>query len=158
MFYPAPLVMPGASRFDQLLNLTTRLVDTAASRDPDPKTQQLYTECLQKLKDFLHEDSPNAPALSTPHVPIPVIEPTRHRPSTDIGLDLVGYTFTERTLGRCTVLAPSTYTDSDNIIWNTLDFKSSKHTKDVQFAKVSEVRKWIKLDKHHTAPTVYFHI
>ncbi len=101
VFYPAPLVMPGASRFDQLLNLTTRLVDTTASRDPCPKTQQLYTECLQKLKDFLLQDSPNAPALPTPHVPIPVVEPTRHRPSTEIGLDLVGYKFTDRALGRC---------------------------------------------------------
>jgi hypothetical protein len=153
MFYPAQLVMPGASRFDQLLNLTTRLVDTTASRDPDPTTKKLYTECLQKLKDFLLEDSPNAPALSTPHVPIPVVEPTRHRPSTDIGLDLVGFTFTDRALGRCTVLAPSTYTDSDNIIWNTLDFTASKHTKQDQFAKASEVRKWIKLDKIHTAPS-----
>jgi hypothetical protein len=38
MFYPAPLVLPGASRFDQLLQLTERLA-TAASHD-----QPLYTE------------------------------------------------------------------------------------------------------------------
>jgi hypothetical protein len=36
MFYPAPLVLPGASRFDQLLQLTERLVIVAESKDPEP--------------------------------------------------------------------------------------------------------------------------
>jgi hypothetical protein len=53
MFYPAPLVMPGASRFDQLLQLTERLVIAAESNPPEPHSLPLYAECLQKLKDFL---------------------------------------------------------------------------------------------------------
>ena len=81
-----------------------------------PATQSLFTECLQRLKDFLQNDKPNAghTAITTPHVP--VVEPTAHRPATDLGLDLVGYTFTGKALGRCTVLAPSTYTDEDSIL------------------------------------------
>ena len=152
MFYPTPLVMPGASRFDQLLQLTERLVIAAESNPPEPHSLPLYTECLQKLKDFLLADAPNAPGLASPHAPVPVIAPTRHRPSTDIGIDLVGYTFTDRALGHCKVLAPSTYTDEDNVVWNTLDFSSSTYTIETQFAKVSEIRAWIKKDKNHRAP------
>jgi hypothetical protein len=37
MFYLAPLVLPGASGFDQLLQLTERLVTAAESQPPAPK-------------------------------------------------------------------------------------------------------------------------
>jgi hypothetical protein len=92
---------------------------------------------LAKLKEFLLADVTNAPGLASSHVTAPVTAPTRHRPSTDIGIDLVGYTFTDRALGRCNVLAPSTYADENNTIWNTLEFKSSTYPSETQFAKVS---------------------
>jgi hypothetical protein len=146
--------MPGASRFDQLLQLTERFVVAAESIPPEPQSLPLYTECLQTLKDFLLADVTNAPGLaSSSPAAVPVTAPTRHRPSTDIGIDLVGYTFTNRALGQCKVLAPSTYADEDNIVWNTLDFSSSVYTTETQFAKVSEVRAWIKKDKNHRAPS-----
>ncbi len=50
------------------------------------------------------------------------------------------------------MLAPSTYTDEDNILWNTLDFTSTKYRSETQFVKVSEVRKWITSDKHSSPP------
>jgi hypothetical protein len=127
MFYPAPLVLPGASRFDQLLQLTERLVIAAESKSPEPNTLPLYTECLQKLKDFFLADVTNAPRLASSHVTVPVTAPTKHCPSTDIGIDIVGYTFTYRALGRCKFLAPSTYTDENNTVWNTLEFTSSTY-------------------------------
>ncbi len=46
MFYPALLILPGASQFDQLLQLTERLVIAAESKSPEPDTLSLYTECL----------------------------------------------------------------------------------------------------------------
>ena len=67
MFYPAPLVLPGASRFDQLLHLTERLVTDAESKPPAPHDQPLYAECLQKLKEFLIADAPNAPEPTPAH-------------------------------------------------------------------------------------------
>jgi hypothetical protein len=120
---------------------------------PEPQSLPLYTECLQTLKDFLLADVTNAPGLASSPAAVPVTAPTHHRPSTDIGIDLVGYTFTDRALGQCKVLAPSTYADEDNIVWNTLDFSSSVYTTETQFAKVSEVRAWIKKDKNHRAPS-----
>jgi hypothetical protein len=67
MFYPAPLVLPGASRFDQLLQLTERLATAAEKQPPAPHDQPLYTECLQKLKEFLLADAPNAPERARQH-------------------------------------------------------------------------------------------
>jgi hypothetical protein len=96
MFYPAPLVLPGASRFDQLLQLTERLVIAAESKSAEPNTLLLYTKRLQKLKDFLLADVTNAPGLASFHVTVPFTAPTRHRPSTDVGIDLAVYTFTDR--------------------------------------------------------------
>jgi hypothetical protein len=107
MFYPAPLVLPGASRFDQLLQLTERLVTAA---DSTPHDQPLYAECLQKLKEFLLADSPNALERTPLHNAAPPTASTRHRPSIDIGIDLVGYSFKDRALGQCKVVGPSTYT------------------------------------------------
>jgi hypothetical protein len=127
MFYPVPLVLPDASRFDQLLQLTERLVIAAESKSSEPDTLPLYTKCLQNLKDFLLADVTNTPGLASLHITVPVTALTRHCPSTDIGIDLVGYTFTDRALGRCKVLAPSTYTDENNTVWNTLEFTSSTY-------------------------------
>jgi hypothetical protein len=42
MFYPPPLVLPGASRFDQLLQLTKRLVTAAEPNRPASHNQPLY--------------------------------------------------------------------------------------------------------------------
>ncbi len=86
--------------------------------------QPLYAECLQKLKEFLIADAPNAPEHTSAHNAMPSTASTRHRPSTDLGIDLVGYRFTDRALGQCEVVGPSTYTDEDNIVWNTLEFTS----------------------------------
>jgi hypothetical protein len=138
MFYPAPLVLPNASRFEQLLQLTERLVIAAESKSPELDTLPLYTECLQNLEDLLLADVTNAPGLASPHITVPVTAPTRHRPSTDIGIDLVGYTFTDRALGRCKVLAPSTYTDENNTVWNTLEFTSSTYPDDTSSPKLAK--------------------
>ncbi len=69
------------------------------------------------LKEFLLADAPNAPDGAPSHPAAPPTASTRHRPSTDLGIDLVGYTFTDRALGQCKVVGPSTYTDEDNITW-----------------------------------------
>ncbi len=152
MFYPAPLVLPGASRFDQLLQLTECLVTAAESNPPAPHDQPLYAECLQKLKEFLLVDAPNAPERTPLHNAVPPTASTRHRPSTDIEIDLVGYSFKDRALGQCKVVGPSTYTDEDNIVWNTLEFTSTTYPIDLQFSKVSELRAWITKDKNHRPP------
>jgi hypothetical protein len=84
----------------------------------------------------------------------PSPHPQGASPSTDIGIDLVGYTFTDRALGRCKVLAPSTYTDENNTVWNTLELTSSTYPNETQFSNVSEVRAWIKKTKNnHRAPS-----
>jgi hypothetical protein len=150
--YPAPLVLPGASRFDQLLQLTERLVTAAEHHPPAPHDQPVYAECLQKLKEFLLADPPDAPECTPSHTAAPPTASTCHRPSTDLGIDLVGYSFTDRALGQCKVVGPSTYTDEDNITWNTLEFTSTTYPIDLQFSKVSELRAWIIKDKNHHAP------
>ncbi len=139
MFYPAPLVLPGASRFDQLLQLTEQLVTAAEHHSPAPHDQSVYAECLQMLKEFLLADAPNAPDGAPSHTAAPPTASTRHRPSTDLGIDLVGYSFKDRALGQCKVVGPSTYTDEDKITWNTLEFTSTTYPTDLQFSKVSEV-------------------
>ena len=100
MFYPAPLVLPGASRFDQLLQLTEQLVTAAEQKPPPPHDQPVYAECLQMLKEFLIADAPNAPEGMPSHTAAPPTSSTRHRPSTDLGIDLVGYSFKDRALGQ----------------------------------------------------------
>ncbi len=152
MFYPAPLVLPGASRFDQLIQLTERLATAAESQAPAPHDQALYTECLQKVKEFPLADAPNASERAPAHNIVPLTASTRHRPSTEIGINLVGYTFKDRVLGKCKVVAPSTYIDENNIVWNTSEFTSTTYPSELQFSKVSEVRAWITKDKNHRTP------
>ena len=103
-------------------------------------------------KEFLIADAPNAPEGMPSHTAAPPTASTRHRPSTDLGIDLVGYSFKDRALGQCKVVGPSTYTDEDNITWNTLEFTSTTYPTDLQFSKVSEVRAWITKDKNHRPP------
>jgi hypothetical protein len=74
---------------------------------------------------------------------LPVTSSTPHRPSSDTGSDLIGWTFFEKSLGHCTVLNTDTYMGHDNILWHTLAFDYSK-AKDIVVAKVSEVRRWCK--------------
>jgi hypothetical protein len=59
MLFPAPLVVPGTSRFDQFLTLTSKLHAIAddSPQDTDSKTQLL--KCLQLLKTFLATDLHN---------------------------------------------------------------------------------------------------
>ncbi len=83
MFYPAPLVLPGASGFDQLLQLTERLAIAAESQPPALHDQPLYTECLQKLKTFFSPTLPTLPSARlhttlcpSPHPPGTALAPT----------------------------------------------------------------------------------
>ncbi len=84
---------------------------------------------------------------------IPTTQSTRHRPSSDTGADLIGWTFHERSLGYCKVLHTDTYLDSESILWNTLAYSSSK-AKDTVVSKVSEVRQWCKKGQPPQAPTL----
>jgi hypothetical protein len=139
ILYPAPLVAPGASRLDQLVSLTSKLHDIAdgSAQDPASKTQLLET--LQLLRKFLAEDPHNTAVEHT----IPATSSTRHRPSSDTGIDILGWKFKKKTLGPCTVVATDALLDDNNILWNTMQISSSK-TKDTFVAKVSEVRTWIR--------------
>jgi hypothetical protein len=147
ILYPAPLVVPGASRFDQLIALTSELNDIAATTNHDTASKHQLLECLQLLKKFLITD-PHQPVVAPT---IPTTASTRHRPSSDTGRDILGWKFKERTLGPCTVLATDTLLDDDNILWNTLQIESSK-SNDTFVAKVSEVRTWIRRDKSAHGP------
>ena len=104
ILYPAPLVLPGASRFDQLLALTERL--TKAAEHSPALPQEQITACVTNLQAFLTADtitqqSPSHPASQTSTAPpatnpslqpavVPVTSTTRHRPSSDTGADLIG--------------------------------------------------------------------
>jgi hypothetical protein len=120
---------------------------------PRPTTN-LYTPNAYKSSrnSFSFADAPNAPERPPLHNAVPPTASTRHRPSTDIGIDLVGYSFKDRALGQCKVVGPSTYTDEDNIVWNALEFTSTTYPIDLQFSKVSEVQAWIAKDKNHRPP------
>ncbi len=52
--------------------------------------------------------------------------PTRHRPSSDTGADIIGWHFTEKSLGKCVVLAPDAFLDENNILWHTLQVSCSR--------------------------------
>jgi hypothetical protein len=111
ILYPAPLVLSGASRFDQLLSLARQL---QLSMDTAPCDQPQFSRCLQQLTQFLNSDattqsqptlarptplstitSSHTPALpvafpASPMVHVPVTASTRHRPTSDTGTDLIG--------------------------------------------------------------------
>jgi hypothetical protein len=91
-----------------------------------------------EAQDFLLADAPNAPERAPAHNVVPLTASTRHRPSTDIGIDLVGYTFTDRVLVKCKVVAPSTYVDENNIVWNTLEFTSRTYPSELQIILQSQ--------------------
>ncbi len=101
ILFPAPLVEPGTSRFDQLLALTEKLVAAAETTTADDSRTQLL-EALKLLRTFLAKDQERNP--STPL--IPASGPTRHRPSSNTGGDIIGWYFKEKSLGDCIVLAP----------------------------------------------------
>jgi hypothetical protein len=92
-------------------------------------------------------------AIPTTTPVIPTTQPTKHRPSSDTGADLIGWTFHERSLGYCKVLNTDTYLGSDSILWNTLAYSSSK-AKDTVVSKVSEVRHWCKKGKPPQSPSL----
>ncbi len=126
ILYPAPLVLSGASWFDQLLALTERL--TLAAETHTPHDQAQLSLCVGSLNNFLTADTntQNTPTVRLqllsslePPAAIPsatptisVIQSTRHRLSSD---DLIGWTFHEHSLGYCKVLHTDTYLDSDSI-------------------------------------------
>ena len=93
ILFPAPLVEPGASRFDQLLALTEKLAtvaDTTAANDSRAQLQ----DALQLLRAFLASDQERNPSIP----PTPASGPTRHRPSSDTGGDIIGWHFKEKSL------------------------------------------------------------
>jgi hypothetical protein len=147
ILYPAPQVAPGASRLDQLLSLTSKLHDIADGSAQDPVSKTQLIETLQLLRKFLAEDPHNTAVAPT----ILATSSTRHCPSSDTGLDILGWKFKEKTLGPCTIVATDTLLDDNNILWNTMQISSSK-TKDTFVAKVSEVRTWIRRDKSAHGP------
>ena len=111
ILFPAPLVVPGASRFDQLLALTDKVATAAESTSSNDARAQLL-EALTLLKTFLATDhGHNAITPLTRES-----GPTRHRPSSDNGSDIIGWHFTENTLGKCVVIATDTFLDADNIL------------------------------------------
>jgi hypothetical protein len=123
ILYLAPLVLPGASRFDKLLHLTEKLVG--------------FRDCLQNLKTFLQHDSHN---VATPP-PVPITSSTRHKPTTDTGIELVGHTFQDPSRGLCRIIGTDTYIDDVGVLWHTLQYSPSKYPKqDALVSKVSEVR------------------
>ena len=142
ILYPAPLVLPGASRFDKLLALTESLADAAAGTTlpEDPDLQLQYRDCLQQLKTFLITDT-----LVTAPPATPVTCSTRHKPSSDTGLDLIGHSFSDKALGDCLIVGTGTWLDEDGILWHLLQYTQSRKPKaDPLVSKVSEVRAWLK--------------
>jgi hypothetical protein len=101
---------------------------------PDARAQLF--EALALLKTFLAKDS-QAKRIA---VPTSTSGPTRHRPSSDTGADIIGWHFTEKSLGQCVVLAPDTFLDENNILWHTLQVSCSRYPLDSNVFKVSEVR------------------
>jgi hypothetical protein len=147
ILYPAPLVVPGASRFDQLLALTEK-ISTAAETTSVNCSRAHLLEALTLLKTFLASDHDNNPAPKLHQSS----GPTRHRPSSDTGTDIIGWRFKEKSLGNCIVIAPDTFLDDSNILWHTLQVSCSKHPEDHNVFKVSEVRKYIRRDKSSHGP------
>jgi hypothetical protein len=149
ILFPAPLVKPGASRFDQLLALTEKLVATAEITTADDSRAQLR-EALKLLRTFLASDQERNP--STPLTP--ASGPTRHRSSSDTGGDIIGWHFKEKykSLGDCVVLAPDTFLDENKMLWNTLQVSCSKHPEESNVFKVSEIRTYIRRDKYAHCP------
>ena len=148
ILFPAPLVVPGASRFDQLLALTERISIVAETTDVPDARAQLF-EALALLKTFLAKDS------QAKHIVVPnsTSGPTRHRPSSDTGADIIGWHFTEKSLGKCIVLAPDTFLDENKILWHTLQVSCSKYPLDSNVFKVSEVRTYIRRDRTAHGPS-----
>jgi hypothetical protein len=143
ILYPAPLELPGASWFDKLLPLTEKLAATVNTKSlkAQPKTQTNFHDCLQNLKTFLQHDSHNVSTLP----PVPITSSTRHKPTTDTGIELVGHTFQDPSRGLCLIIGTDTYFDDDGVLWHTLQYSSSKYpNQEALFSKVSEVRSWLK--------------
>jgi hypothetical protein len=111
ILYPVPLVLPDASRFDQLLALTERLTLVAETHSIEDQAQ--LSLCANSITEFLTadtttQDSPSArlanptpqsslvsltppPATNFTSLPTtPVTHSTRHRPTSDTGVDLMG--------------------------------------------------------------------
>jgi hypothetical protein len=147
ILFPAPLVEPGASRFDQLLALTEKLATVADTTAANGFRAQLQ-DALQLLRTFLASDQERNPSIP----PTPASGPTKHRPSSDTGGDIIGWHFKEKSLGDCVVLATDTFLDENNILWNTLQISCSKHPEEANVFKVSEIRTYIRRDKYAHRP------
>jgi hypothetical protein len=125
ILYPAPLVVPGTSRLDQLLSLTQQLTTCALypTLDSDPTTKATIDACLTRLHAFLQNPTqpnpqldPNSSIQATPAHQLPRSTPTKNRPSSDTGIDLVGWSFPNPSLGTCTVLSTDTFIDHDGTL------------------------------------------
>jgi hypothetical protein len=138
---------PGASRFDQLLALTEN-ISTATETWSTHDARAHLLEALTLIKTFLARDHETNP--------VPRLHqssgPTRHRPSSDTGTDIIGWRFKEKSLGNCIVIAPDTFLDDNNILWHTLQVSCSKHPDEDNVFKVSEVRTYIRRDKTSHGP------
>ncbi len=135
ILFPAPLVEPGASRFDQLLAVTERIYAAAEATSTNDSRAQLF-EALALLRTFLASDQE-----SNHTTPLTLSSgPTRHRPSSDTGSDIIGWHFKENSLGDCIVIAPDTFLDANNIRWHTLRVSCSEHPEDSNVFKFREIR------------------
>ncbi len=117
---------------------TDAAADTTLPEDPDLQLQ--YRDCLQQLKTFLITDT-----LVTVPPATPVTCSTRHKPWSDTGLDLIGHSFSDKSLGDCLIVGTDTWLDEDGILWHLLQYTQSRKPKaDPLVSKVSEVRAWLK--------------
>ncbi len=128
----------------------------------DSNTKATLDVCLTRLHYFLQAPnksandivpSPVTPATAIHHAPLST--PTKDRPSSDTGIDLVGWSFPDRSLGQCTILATGTYLEGDGTLHNTLKYSSQiGHTPNSHVSKISEVRSWLdQMQRQQTSAT-----
>ena len=112
------LLVPGTIRLNLLLNLQQRLTTCAIypTLDRDPQTKATLDACLTRLYAFIQEPNqpspqpcPNSSIHATPLHHVPWSTPTKDRPSSDTGIDFVGWSFPDPSLGTYTILATDTF-------------------------------------------------
>jgi hypothetical protein len=118
-----------------LLAVTERIYAAAEATSTNDSRAQLF-EALALLRTFLASDQE-----SNHTTPLTLSSgPTRHRPSSDTGSDIIGWHFKENSLGDCIVIAPDTFLDANNIRWHTLRVSCSEHPEDSNVFKFREIR------------------